>query len=233
MTSAVIVAAGKGTRMKSSKGLSKQYIEIVGKPIILRTIEKFVKSEAIDEIIIVVSKKDEQYLKEKVLSKIKSGKPIKIAYGGKERFESSLNGINASSKDSDTILIHDAVRPFVKIEEIEKVAEKARKTGAAVLAVKSKDTVKLVSDGIINSTPDRDQVYLIQTPQGFSKKLLLDAYMDLINSDEIFMPTDDASVAERYGANVHVVEGSYENIKITTSSDIGFAESIIKSECGI
>ena len=233
MTSAIIVAAGKGTRMKSAAGVSKQYIEIMGKPVILRTIEKFTESEAVDEIVIVLMKDDEAYFRENIFSKIKSKKTVKIAYGGKERFESSLNGIKATSQDSETILIHDGVRPFVKISEIERVSIRAKETGAAVLAVKAKDTVKLVSDGIIESTPDRERVYLIQTPQGFSRKLLIAAYEDLLNSKDGFMPTDDASVVERYGARVGVVEGSYENIKITTVSDIAFAEAILKTEAAI
>ena len=233
MTSAIIVAAGKGTRMKSAAGVSKQYIEIMGKPVILRTIEKFTESEAVDEIVIVLMKDDEAYFRENIFSKIKSKKTVKIAYGGKERFESSLNGIKATSQDSETILIHDGVRPFVKISEIERVSIRAKETGAAVLAVKAKDTVKLVSDGIIESTPDRERVYLIQTPQGFSRKLLIAAYEDLLNSKDGFMPTDDASVVERYGARVGVVEGSYENIKITTVSDLAFAEAILKTEAAI
>ena len=233
MTSAIIVAAGKGTRMRSAAAVSKQYIEIMGKPIILRTIEKFAESEAVDEIVVVLSKDDEAYFRENIFSKIKSKKTVKIAYGGKERFESSLNGIKATSQDSETILIHDGVRPFVKISEIERVSIRAKETGAAVLAVKAKDTVKLVSDGIIESTPDRERVYLIQTPQGFSRKLLIAAYEDLLNSKDGFMPTDDASVVERYGARVGVVEGSYENIKITTVSDIAFAEAILKTEAAI
>ena len=233
MTSAIIVAAGKGTRMRSAAAVSKQYIEIMGKPIILRTIEKFAESEAVDEIVVVLSKDDEAYFRENIFSKIKSKKTVKIAYGGKERFESSLNGIKATSQDSETILIHDGVRPFVKISEIERVSIRAKETGAAVLAVKAKDTVKLVSDGIIESTPDRERVYLIQTPQGFSRKLLIAAYEDLLNSKDGFMPTDDASVVERYGARVGVVEGSYENIKITTVSDLAFAEAILKTEAAI
>ena len=135
MTSAIIVAAGKGTRMKSAAGVSKQYIEIMGKPVILRTIEKFTESEAVDEIVIVLMKDDEAYFRENIFSKIKSKKTVKIAYGGKERFESSLNGIKATSQDSETILIHDGVRPFVKISEIERVSIRAKETGAAVLAV--------------------------------------------------------------------------------------------------
>lgn len=233
MTSAIIVAAGKGTRMRSAAAVSKQYIEIMGKPVILRTIEKFAESEAVDEIVVVLSKDDEAYFRENIFSKIKSKKTVKIAYGGKERFESSLNGIKATSQDSETILIHDGVRPFVKISEIERVSIRAKETGAAVLAVKAKDTVKLVSDGIIESTPDRERVYLIQTPQGFSRKLLIAAYEDLLNSKDGFMPTDDASVVERFGARVSIVEGSYENIKITTVSDIAFAEAILKTEAAI
>ena len=233
MTSAIIVAAGKGTRMRSAAAVSKQYIEIMGKPVILRTIEKFAESEAVDEIVVVLSKDDEAYFRENIFSKIKSKKTVKIAYGGKERFESSLNGIKATSQDSETILIHDGVRPFVKISEIERVSIRAKETGAAVLAVKAKDTVKLVSDGIIESTPDRERVYLIQTPQGFSRKLLIAAYEDLLNSKDGFMPTDDASVVERFGARVSIVEGSYENIKITTVSDLAFAEAILKTEAAI
>ena len=233
MTSAIIVAAGKGTRMRSAAAVSKQYIEIMGKPVILRTIEKFAESEAVDEIVVVLSKDDEAYFRENIFSKIKSKKTVKIAYGGKERFESSLNGIKATSQDSETILIHDGVRPFVKISEIERVSIRAKETGAAVLAVKAKDTVKLVSGGIIESTPDRERVYLIQTPQGFSRKLLIAAYEDLLNSKDGFMPTDDASVVERFGARVSIVEGSYENIKITTVSDIAFAEAILKTEAAI
>lgn len=235
MTSAVIVAAGRGTRMKHSSNLSKQYIDILGKTVVLRTLEKFVKSDVIDEIVIVVMKDEEIYFRENVLKKIDTKKidtkkTIKLIHGGSERFESSYNGIIATSETSDIVLIHDGVRPFVKLEDIANVVEAVKKFDAAVLAVKSKDTIKLAVDNIIEETPNRENVYMIQTPQGFKRNLLIEAYHHMRTAKDDFMPTDDASVVERYGSKVHIVEGSYENIKITTASDIYFAEAIIKME---
>lgn len=230
MVSAVIVAAGKGTRMNHRSNLSKQYIDILGKTVVLRTLEKFIKSEVIDEIVIVIMKAEETYFKENVLSKIDTKKPIKLVHGGSERFESSYNGIIATSETSDIVLIHDGVRPFVKLEEISNMVEAVKKFDAAVLAVKSKDTIKLAVDNIIEETPNRDNVYMIQTPQGFKRKLLIEAYEHMRNTKDDFMPTDDASVVERYGTKVHIVEGSYENIKLTTASDLYFAEAIVKME---
>lgn len=228
MTSAVIVAAGRGTRMKHSSNLSKQYIDILGKTVVLRTLEKFVKSDVIDEIVIVVMKDEEIYFRENVLKKIDTKKTIKLIHGGSERFESSYNGIIATSETSDIVLIHDGVRPFVKLEDIANVVEAVKKFDSAVLAVKSKDTIKLAVDNIIEETPNRENVYMIQTPQGFKRNLLIEAYHHMRTAKDDFMPTDDASVVERYGSKVHIVEGSYENIKITTASDIYFAEAILK-----
>ena len=153
MTSAVIVAAGRGTRMNHSSNLSKQYIEILGKTVVLRTLEKFIESEVIDEIVIVIMKDEEDYFRENVLSKIDTKKPIKLVHGGSERFESSYNGIIATSEQSDIVLIHDGVRPFIQLEEISAVVEKVSKFEAAVLAVKSKDTIKLAVNNIIEETP--------------------------------------------------------------------------------
>lgn len=230
MTSAVIVAAGRGTRMKYKPNISKQHIDILGKSVVLRAIEKFIESESVDEIIIVIIKEEEEYFKKNVLSEINTKKPVKLIYGGSERFESSYNGIMATSEKSDIILVHDGVRPFVRVEEIDAVTQKAREAGAAVLAVKSKDTIKIAPNDIIEETPDRENVYMIQTPQGFGRKLLIDAYDSMRSLSCGFAPTDDASVVEKYGQKVHIVEGSYENIKITTVSDVVIAEAILQSE---
>ena len=230
MTSAVIVAAGKGTRMKYKPNISKQHIDILGKSVVLRTIEKFVEAESIDEIILVIIKEEEEYFRNQVLNLIETDKPIKLVYGGKERVYSCYNGIMATNKNTDVVLVHDGVRPFVKTSEINEVVRVSKETGAAVLAVKSKDTIKIAPSNIIEHTPDRDNVYMIQTPQGFSKKTLVEAYEKLISSESDFVPTDDASVVENYGQKVRIVEGSYENIKITTLSDVVLAEAILKSE---
>lgn len=230
MTSAVIVAAGKGTRMKYKPNISKQHIDILGKSVVQRTIEKFLEAESIDEIVLVIIKEEEEYFKKNVLSAINSNKPIKMVYGGAERVFSCYNGIMATDSKTDVVLVHDGVRPFVKTSEIDEVVKKARETGAAVLAVKSKDTIKIAPANIIEHTPDRDNVYMIQTPQGFNKSTLVAAYEALIQSQGDFIPTDDASVVENFGQKVHIVPGSYENIKITTLSDIVVAEAILRSE---
>lgn len=230
MTSAVIVAAGRGTRMKYKPNISKQHIDILGKSVILRTIEKFLEAESVDEIVLVIIENEEEYFRKNVLSCIVTDKPIKLVYGGTERVYSCYNGILATDEAADIVLVHDGVRPFVKTSEINEVVEKARQTGAAVLAVKSKDTIKIAPENIIEHTPDRENVYMIQTPQGFSKDTLIKAYQKLIEAKSDFIPTDDASVVEHFGKKVHIVPGSYENIKITTLSDVVLAEAILKSE---
>lgn len=225
MNSVVIVAAGKGTRMGIKNNLSKQHIEILGKTIIQRTIEKFLDS-SIEEIILVISKEEEDIFTEQI-NKINTSKSIKLVHGGSERFESSLNGIKATDVKSEIILIHDGARPFVRVQEIESVIIKAQITGAAILGVKSKDTIKIVKDEIVESTPDREGVYVIQTPQAFSRNLLIQAYENLEENCE-FVPTDDASVVENFGKKVSIVEGKYENIKITTDIDLIIGKSILE-----
>lgn len=230
MTSAVIVAAGRGTRMKYDPNISKQHIDILGKSVVLRTIEKFVEADSVDEIILVIIQAEEEYFKKHVLSEIHTEKPIKLVYGGAERVNSCYNGILATDERAEIILIHDGVRPFVKVSEIDEVIESVRENGAAVLAVKSKDTIKIAPNNIIEHTPDRENVYMIQTPQGFLRQTLIEAYDNLECLECGFVPTDDASVVEKYGKKVHIVEGSYENIKITTVSDVVLAEAILRSE---
>lgn len=230
MTSAVIVAAGRGTRMKYNPNISKQHIDILGKSVVLRTIEKFVEADSVDEIVLVIIRSEEEYFKKHVLSEIHTTKPIKLVYGGAERVDSCYNGIVATDERSDVVLIHDGVRPFVKVSEIDAVIEEVRKKGAAVLAVKSKDTVKIAPNNMIEHTPNREDVYMIQTPQGFCRNTLIKAYDNLNDLECGFVPTDDASVVEKYGQKVYIVEGSYENIKITTVSDIVLAEAILRSE---
>lgn len=230
MTSAVIVAAGRGTRMKYKPNISKQHIDILGKSVVLRTIEKFVEAESIDEIVIVIIKEEEDYFRNNVLNYIETSKPVKLVYGGKERVHSCYNGIMATDEKAEVVLVHDGVRPFVKTAEIDEVVKATKESGAAVLAVKSKDTIKIAPKNVIEHTPDRENLYMIQTPQGFQKETLVAAYENLINSKSDFVPTDDSSVVENYGQKVHIVEGSYENIKITTLSDVVLAEAILRSE---
>lgn len=232
MVSVVIVSAGKGTRMKNNNNISKQHIDIFGKSIIVRTIEKFFYLNSINEIILVINSDEEEYFNNKVLNLFGYSSKIKLVYGGKERFESVYLGLKKVSPESDIVLVHDGVRPFVTKDNIENIIYYSRKYGAATLAVKSKDTIKYVKDKKINGNIDREYSYMIQTPQGFKKDILLDSYNKFKNGEfgEEFFPTDDSSLVNKNGMDVYVVEGDYNNIKITTISDIIVAEAISKME---
>ncbi|MDD3570942.1 MAG: 2-C-methyl-D-erythritol 4-phosphate cytidylyltransferase [Lachnospiraceae bacterium] len=211
---AVIVAAGSGKRMGGN--ISKQFLSIGEKPIIVHTVGKFEKVREIDEIIVVTSLLYMKYVQD--LKKEFGWKKVTIVEGGKERYNSVLNGLYALSKDTETVLIHDGVRPFVTEKNILDVIEKTQQTGACILAVPVKDTIKAVDEnGIVRGTPDRNTLWSVQTPQGFKFDLLKKAYESVENFEAV---TDDAMVMEKAGYSVAVVMGSYQNIKITTPEDL-------------
>lgn len=211
---AVIVAAGSGKRMGGS--ISKQFLSLGKKPIIVHTVEKFEQLKEIDEIVVVTSLPYVNYVHE--LKKEFCWKKVTIVEGGKERYNSVLNGLYALSNDMETVLIHDCVRPFVTEKNILEVIEITQKTGACILAVPVKDTIKEVNEnGIVINTPDRNTLWSVQTPQGFNFNLLKKAYESIDNFETV---TDDAMVMEKAGYSVAVVMGSYQNIKITTPEDL-------------
>lgn len=216
-TSAIIVAAGKGSRMKAD--CPKQFIEMLGKPILYYTLKAFEKSE-IDEIVIVVSKEYLDYVQKEIVEKYMLKKVSKVIQGGNERYESVYKGLVLLG-DSDYILVHDGARPFVEVDMINRVIQEVSISDAVIVGVKSKDTVKIVNaQGIVEMTPDRNFVWNIQTPQAFAYDLLKNAY-DIIVSESYTAITDDAMVVE-YATKqpIKVIEGSYRNIKITTSEDL-------------
>lgn len=215
---AVIVAAGRGTRMGTAE--SKQYLLLRGKPVIVHTLEVFQRHELISEIVLVTGEADIDRCREWVqaykLDKVKAVVP-----GGAERQHSVYKGLKAL--ETGWVMVHDGVRPFVQDAEINACYEKAREIGASVLAVPVKDTIKQVDGaGKVLSTPDRRSLWAIQTPQTFRLSELLTAY-EAAERDG-FLGTDDSSLAERSGIPVAVVEGSYSNIKLTTPEDLAFAE---------
>lgn len=221
MVSAVIVAAGRGTRMGADK--NKVFLELAGKCVITYTIEAFVKSIA-DEIIIVTSEECMDDLKAVLPA---CGKPVKVVLGGATRQESVLNGITAAS--GDIVCIHDGARAFITPDMIAGVIADCKKYGAAAVGVSSKDTMKLVSDdGFIESTVDRDKLYSIQTPQVFNRVELIDVHTKA-KADGIEV-TDDCALFELYGKKVYVTDGSYDNIKLTTPEDMAVGEMILKRQ---
>lgn len=223
---AIIMAAGKGKRMQTA--VSKQFLPVCGKEILAWTVDVFEKSPLVDTILLMASadgKEDVQHLWDSYGWK----KVAAVLEGGKERQNSVANGLAAVGEDTDIVLIHDGVRPFVTEEMIADSIVAAQEYGGAVIGVPAKDTIKVCSaDGLAVETPDRSTLWQIQTPQTFQRDLIVNAY-EKADRDG-FLGTDDASVAEFAGHQVKVVMGSYRNIKITTKEDLVIAEAFFKED---
>lgn len=218
MVSVIIAAAGSGSRMNHEK--KKQFIDLLGVPILVRTVRQFDYS-AIDEIIIVTGEDDIKEVEQ--LTREYGLRVDKIVTGGQRRQDSIFNGLKVTK--GDIVLIHDGARPFVTREIIKSNIESVSDCGI-ITAVACKDTIKLVHDRYVQETLDRSKLINVQTPQTFKRELILEAY-DYVNEKKLSV-TDDASVYEAYGKPVQYVEGSYENIKITTPEDLWMGELIIK-----
>ncbi|RDC51102.1 2-C-methyl-D-erythritol 4-phosphate cytidylyltransferase [Paraclostridium bifermentans] len=225
MNGVVIVAAGTGSRMK--KDINKQFIKLKNKEIVAHTIDKFYNSENIDDIVVVIREDEEEYFNKNIKEKY-GFTNIKVAHGGNERQDSVFNGIKMLKKECEVVLIHDGARPFVTDDIIKRSINKANEHNAIVVGVKVKDTIKVVSDnGNIIDTPNRSYLWAVQTPQVFKYDIITKAYEDAYNNN--YYGTDDAMLVERIGYNVKMIEGSYNNIKITTQEDLEFGEQILKN----
>jgi 2-C-methyl-D-erythritol 4-phosphate cytidylyltransferase len=222
---AIIAAGGRGERIGGI--LPKQFIEIKKKPVLAYTVEKFENCELIDEIILVVPEDYMSFCSYNIVDVGDFKKVKKILSGGKERQDSVYKGLLALSKDTDIVLIHDGVRPFISTEKIGKSIEMCKKEKAVILALPVNDTVKRVDEGYVVTTLDRDKLWIAQTPQTFEYKLILGAYKKAM--EDGFTGTDDSSLVERLGFKVRVLEGESKNIKITTPEDLVLAEKIIES----
>jgi 2-C-methyl-D-erythritol 4-phosphate cytidylyltransferase len=221
MLSAIILAAGKGMRLNAT--VPKPLVRIGSRPAIIYSLNSLNKHPDIDEIIVVLSSANQS----KVIKVIKnySFKKIKaIVLGGRRRQDSVYNGLKAVNKNSGWVLIHDSARPFIDSGSITKVILAAKNSGAAILAVRPKATIKFSRQGNkVSETLNRDKLWEAQTPQVFKKNLLLEAYKKYSQGDV----TDDASLVEKLGKKVEIVKGNYENIKITTAEDLLMASLIV------
>lgn len=225
MNGVVIVAAGTGSRMK--KDINKQFIKLNNKEIVAHTIDKFYNNENIDDIVVVIREDEEEYFNKNIKEKY-GFTNIKVAHGGNERQDSVFNGIKMLKKECDVVLIHDGARPFVTDDIIKRSIHEANEHNAIVVGVKVKDTIKVVSDnGNIVDTPNRSYLWAVQTPQVFKYDIITKAYEDADNNN--YYGTDDAMLVERIGYNVKMIEGSYNNIKITTQEDLEFGDQILKN----
>lgn len=216
---AVIPAAGSGKRFGENKQL-----KILGdRPLVFHTLRPFIDSELINEIVVVAPKNDVQQLSRELKSMI-SVKSVMVVAGGNTRQKSVFNGLKAASDSSELICVHDAVRPFVTKELIEKAVNACSEHDGVIVAQSSTDTIKKVMDDQILETLPRETIWRAQTPQIFSKSALQEGLK--MAEDENIQGTDEASLLERIGYQVGFVEGSSLNIKITTEEDWVFAEAI-------
>lgn len=224
---AIVLAAGQGKRMGTK--IQKQYLEILGKPVLFYSLDTFQKSDIIDEIILVVGENQEEYCQKEIVEKFGITKVSKIVRGGSERYNSVWNALQVMTEDG-FVFIHDGARPFVTEEILAHAYKAVQEEKACVVGMPAKDTIKIVDDNrFAKETPDRNYVWLVQTPQVFETSLIKKAY-SLLMKQEIIQVTDDAMVVEKMlQRNVKLVEGSYENIKITTPEDLKIAETILSN----
>ena len=216
---ALIVAGGKGTRIKSK--LPKQFLEILGKPILLHTLEAFYRYSDTIQIILVLPEDDFSIWKD-IAHKFQFTKPLILVKGGETRFQSVKNGLQQIEGDG-LVAIHDGVRPLISEDIIGASFRLAAVHQSAVAAVRLKESIRM-TDQDNTKAVDRSRFRLIQTPQTFDVAFIKKAYE--IKEDPSL--TDDASVAERAGLVISLFEGSYENIKVTTPEDLIIAEALLR-----
>ena len=226
---AIVLAAGSGKRMNSQ--VHKQYLIIQDRPVLYYSLKEF-EDSAVDEIVLVVGKGEEEFCRREIVDKYGISKVKAIVEGGKERYHSVFEGLKQTS-DADYVLIHDGARPFVNQDIIRRCMQEVQKYQACVVGMPVKDTIKIADEeGYAKQTPDRKNVWMIQTPQTFSYALIYEAYEEMLKTEDTAI-TDDAMVLERIkGKKSKLIEGSYRNIKITTPEDLLIANVYLQHpEC--
>lgn len=226
---AIILAGGRGSRMKSD--IPKQYMLMAGKPVLYYSINAFEQS-SVDEIVLVAGADDIEYCRGEIIEKYNFKKVTEVVAGGSERYYSVLNGLRAvkCGEGETYVFIHDGARPCVTTQIIEKCMTEVEIYKACVAAMPVKDTIKVADEeGYAKSTPPRNLLWQIQTPQCFEYNLVKNAYEDMAADNNRGVITDDAMVVEKYtDARVKLTEASYENIKITTPEDLAVAEIFLR-----
>ncbi|MEZ4601208.1 MAG: 2-C-methyl-D-erythritol 4-phosphate cytidylyltransferase [Syntrophotaleaceae bacterium] len=222
----LIPAAGMGRRMKAS--INKQYLPLLDRPILAHTIGLFDRHPRVDHIYVITPLDEIPLCRKDVLEPFGFAKVRDVVAGGAERQDSVRNGLRACpAAPEDIVLVHDGVRPLLPNDAIDRVLDRLEEVAACVVAVPVKDTIKEVADGTIVRTPERRLLWQAQTPQAFRYGLLLDAYEQAARDG--FAGSDDASLVERLGQPVAIVEGCYRNIKITTPEDMILARAFLEN----
>jgi 2-C-methyl-D-erythritol 4-phosphate cytidylyltransferase len=229
---AIVPAAGLGTRMGADQ--PKQFLELDGMPLIIFTLRRLASCPAITDFLISTRADDVMSLQDKV-AKAALGRPARVVHGGDTRQQSVANALAQVDPSTEIVLVHDAVRPFVTREQIERLIAEVRARGAAILGTPAIDTVKEVKRAslpedvaLISATVPRERIVLAQTPQAFSYALLRDAFRKAQQDD--VTASDESALVERFGHDVFVVQGSERNIKITRPSDMDLARFYLQQE---
>ena len=223
MVSAIIVAAGQGIRMKGT--MRKQYLDLSGRPVLAHSIMTFDSCSLVDEILLVIPKEDVEYCQNKILSLLELNNQINLVCGGDKRQDSVYNGLKAITKKTETVVIHDGVRPFIQPEDLKQCILVSKKYGACILGTPASDTLKRADkSNIIETTLSRENIWLAQTPQAFKYGLILKAH-ETARRDG-YVGTDDASLVERMGEDVKIINGGKFNIKITKKEDLPIAKAM-------
>jgi 2-C-methyl-D-erythritol 4-phosphate cytidylyltransferase len=223
--SAIIVAAGKGIRMNDP--VRKQYHLLAGRPIIVHALSVFDNCELIDEIFLVVPKEDLAFCRKQIVTPANLSKKIILVPGGPKRQDSVFNGLLTIKDKNGIVVVHDGVRPLLIRENLEACIHEAKISGACIVGIPAHDTLKRVnSTGIIVETLERDTVWLAQTPQAFRYDLIRKAHENA--QQQGYGGTDDASLVERLGVAVKVINGSRSNIKITSREDLELARTMLE-----
>jgi len=223
-THAIIVSAGKGVRMNRST--PKQYLLLQGRPVLCHTIIAFDSCPEVDNIILVVPENDIQFCREQLLSELNLKTPVNVLAGGKRRQDSVFNGILSIDDKSGIVVIHDSVRPLVSSDMISRCIRKARTSGACILGVPLRDTLKAVDgNSVIKKTIPRESLWLAQTPQAFHYQLIRDAHEAAAKQG--IEATDDAALLEWMGLPVSILGSTADNLKITTNEDLVLANIIL------
>lgn len=220
----VIAAAGAGSRMGSK--INKQYLPLGSRPILTYSLDVFEHFAAVDEIIIVARPDEIEYCRQEIVNKFNYGKVSRIVPGGRERQDSVWAGLQQLDKDTAYVAVHDGARPLFTTGLLKELLQEAKEWGAAIPGMYSRDTLKMVDrDNFVGKTLDRSSIIMVQTPQVFRFAELYKAYEEA--NIENFRATDDASLFEKYIGRVKVVEGEYDNLKITTPEDIIVAQCLL------
>jgi 2-C-methyl-D-erythritol 4-phosphate cytidylyltransferase len=225
----IVVAGGSGTRMGST--IKKQYLMLSGKPLLIHALDAMEKQKMIANTVVVVPAEDVLYLEE-MAARHRLKKVTAIVPGGDTRGASVYCGLQAVPKDSDLVVVHDGARPFLSQDLLQRLINTGWLEGAAIAAVPVKDTIKQVDgDQLVDKTLNRDQLWIVQTPQVFYTNILKECYQRAFIDG--LQCTDDAGIAEAYGYKVKVVLGEYRNIKITTKEDLAYANWLVNATKGV